>query len=157
MRQLFLAVLGAAGSLFLDLHALAINTDTSTFIGQVSPHCEIEDLEENYELDWRLGGLRKSVPFTISSNTDVSISYKYEQVQAPVGANPSEIFVLFEGLTQVRRIDNSPNTYSTPKEITLNSENNANLRLSVVLYQGSIHRSIPPGSYTYKATITCLF
>ena len=76
MRQLFLAVLGAAGSLFLDLHALAVNTDTSTFIGEVSPLCEIEDLEENYELDWRLGGLRKSVPFTISSNTDVSISYK---------------------------------------------------------------------------------
>ena len=157
MRQLFLAVLGAAGSLFLDLPALAIITDTSSFIGQVSARCEIEDLEENYELDWRLGGLRKSVPFTISSNTALSISYKYEQVQAPIGANPSEIFVLYEGLTQVRRIDNSPNTYSTPKEITLNAENKANLSLSVILYRGTIYRSIPPGSYTYKATITCLF
>ena len=157
MRNLLLVVFGVAGLQVSGLPALAqMAQDATEFTGAIAASCSISNLEENYQLDWRLSGLRKSVAFTISSNQAVSASYSYEKVSAPEGASPSEIFTLYQDSTQLVSLRNSPNTPSAAQSINLSSQNSASMRLSVVLYKGSIYRSIPPGEYHYRATISCL-
>ena len=59
MRELLLAALAAlaaAGSLLMDLLALAqLSNTTSTFSGQVAATCEIANLPENISLDYNSG------------------------------------------------------------------------------------------------------
>lgn len=153
MRQLLLAAFVAASSLQIRLPAAAqLDTDLSIFTGEVPASCSITNLEDNYVLPWSMGGLRGSASFTITANTQVSVSASYEEIQVPPNANPSEIFRLYQGNTQLISLSTTPKS----QQITFDSENSASLRLSVVLYKGTIYNSVPPGDYTYRATISCL-
>ena len=153
MRKLLLAALGAAGLLLIDLPVLAqLSNTTSTFTGEVPASCSIMNLAENYVLPWSMGGLRGTAPFTISANLPVSISANYEQVQVPENANPSKIFRLYQGNTQILSLTSS----SKSQQLNLDSQNAASLSLSVVLYKGTIYNSIPPGNYAFRVMISCL-
>lgn len=153
MRQLLLTALGAAGSLLVDLPALAqLSNTTSTFTAEVPASCAITNLEENYVLPWSMGGLRGTAEFTISANSSVSISANYEQVQVPGGANPTKIFRLNQGNTLLFDVDAS----SKSEQLNLDSQGSASLSLDVVLYKGTIYNSIPPGNYAFRVLISCL-
>jgi len=56
VRRLLLAALGAAGSLLMELPALAqLSNTTSTFSGQVAATCEFnlpENIEMNYDANF---------------------------------------------------------------------------------------------------------
>ena len=73
MRNLLLVVFSVAGLQVSGLPALAqMAQDSTDFTGAIAASCSISKLEENYQLDWRLSGLRKSVAFTISSNQAIA-------------------------------------------------------------------------------------
>ena len=70
MRRLLLAALTSAGSLLMELPALAqLSNTTSTFSGQVAATCEFLDLRENIVMSVQpRGALRYQHDFFVKAN-----------------------------------------------------------------------------------------
>ena len=85
MRRLLLAALGAAGSLLVDLPALAqLSNTTSTFSGQVAAFCSI-NLPENISLEYK--------------NLDNSLMIPAESVELQLLSNLSRPRLVIDQLT----------------------------------------------------------
>ena len=156
VQQLLLAAFGAAGLLLIKSPALSqLSDETSTFTGEVAASCSITGLQNSYEMTFRQSGLRVTTdPFTLTSNVPVSISISYSAIQTPINASPTGIFTAGQsGVGQ--STTRSPNQSSAPLEV-VRDNNQASVYASVIIYKGSIHDTLPPGDYTYQATISCL-
>ena len=156
MQQLLLAALGAAGVLLLKSPALAqLSDETSTFTGEVAAACSITGLKNSYEMTYRLSGLRVTTePFTLKSNVPVSVSISYSAIQTPPNASPTGSFTISQTGNGQSNTRNS-NQSSPPLEVTLDN-NQASIYASVTVYKATIYNTLPPGDYTYQATISCL-
>ena len=156
MQQLLLAALGAAGLLVIKSPALSqLSDETSTFTGEVAAACSITGLQDSYAMTYRQSGLRVTTdPFTLTSNVPVSVSIKYSAIQTPPNASPTGSFTISQtgnGQSNTR----SSNQSSPPLEVALNN-NQASIYASVTIYKATIYNTLPPGDYTYQATISCL-
>ena len=164
MRKLLPAALGAAGSLLVDLSALAqLSNTTSSFSGEVSPSCQITGLKDGYALrnltsnngDPRLQSYAHT--FSVESNVTASLTVSYEILSEPQG------FVAQNRWASLNARDQNGNA-NMNNELFSQSENSPTTPF-VLDTPGSISawvsmlimaKSMPPGSYSYRATLTCL-
>jgi len=151
-----MAGLGAAGLLLVNLHALAqLSNDTSTFSGQVAASCSINNLQSEYSLPINNGFLYSGYqPFEAVSNSQIRMTAKYETLQEPSGFNPQYRRLIFR---QVVNGDPLVGKYvdvsgqETPSQTFNDSPGTATAQLLLV-----VGKSLQPGSYSYRVTISCL-
>ena len=159
MRQLLLAALGAAGSLLLDLPALAqISNTTSTFSGEVAPTCSISGLNSDYSLSPNSGYLQTDgyyQNFQIDSNSSVEMSTKYQIISEPPGFAPTVRKV------DIRQVLNG-NSYSFVSSARVPNTSSSAISLQDTPGTASaqvrmfIGPNLLPGTYSYLVTISCL-
>ena len=163
MRRLLLAALGAAGSLLIELPALAqLSNTTSTFSGQVAATCSILRLPENmsYWYEHTDNTLRLRTNFDVTSNLSSSrltIDRLTVVEEPPPNGQTirSDITVFADygntvvGLTATK--DQASLSKPFPVPVTVVIEGLVDTREWQI-----VHSMLPPGRYTYRTTITCL-
>ena len=164
MRQLLLAGLGAAGSLLMGLPALAqLSNTTSTFTGEVAATCEF-NLPENISLSYRSdnNSLTYGSDFVLTTNAPV-IRMSVSELTVIKEPPPRESTIVPE----VRiRYDEENMSLSVRKNVGSTSEPfpvststfNRLLLLATVETSAQVNSlyQLPPGEYSYRATISCL-
>ena len=166
MRRLLLAALGAAGSLLMDLPALAqLSNTTSTFSGQVAATCEF-NLPENIEMSYD-GNFNRLIAFyefelnTNQAEYNLSLStVTVNKEPQPLGQEISPVAKV--GFLYGKRYSNFLSATKTfggdgIVESISSSLNQLRLEMQVKTNQMVDNRwEIPPGEYSYSVTITCL-
>ena len=162
MRRLLLAALGAAGSLLIDLPALAqLSNTTSTFSGQMAASCSFNspnNLSLNYDANQNL--LRGESEFTVLRNSnEVTLNISAIQVinePTPIASAVTPRLSIFSELGAILTA-NKLGEVRRPFEVTPNIPNRLNLVFLVTTSNNVENRfELPPGNYTYRATISCL-
>ena len=168
MRRLLLAVLGAAGSLLMELPALAqLSSDTSTFSGAIAATCLFDGLEDSYSMIYydSVNYLRSSAYFEISTNLP-SIRVEVSQVTTNAESyalNNSTIYAaaMFyqrdsSGRSFQRAMGTKSGAGSTPLlDMTVGDR----FRLDLMVYSNNRQNNLyqlGPGQYSYTTTISCL-
>jgi len=163
LRQLLLAALGAAGSLLMNLPALAqTSTGTSTFSGQVAATCQINDLAENIPLSYNANWNSLS-----SANRQFELSTNISTVRvhvSPVAVvrEPDPIASRIEARIVVDDYSNAffadkNNEGALDYNVSDSEPNYFAIRIAVYTanFVGGRYE-LPTGDYSYRATISCL-
>ena len=166
MRKLLLAALGAAGSLLIELPALAqISNTTSTFTGDVAASCEFS-LPENLSMGYvsRTNSLNGGYGFGVTTNSSV-IRMGVSEVTVIKEPPPRESSIVPEvrviyvkgNMTYTAYGSKNVSLTSGPLSVSASALNSFSIVGTVktssqvnTLYQ------LPPGEYSYRVTITCL-
>ena len=166
MRLLLLVALGAAGSLLMDLSALAqLSSTTSTFSGDIAATCAIDDLREarqisyNAETNSFLSGLDYFSLSTNVSNVRLGLSRvtTNSEPQAVNGVTILADAAIFQvqggSLTLAATGSKTTNTTSPP----LSASSTFALRSSIATTNpiNGVFQLLP-GSYSYSITLWCL-
>ena len=164
MRRLLLPALGAAGSLLLDLTALAqLSNTTSTFTGEVAATCEF-NLPENISLSYRSDNntLSYGSDFVLTTNTPV-IRMSVSELTVIKEPPPRESAIVPE--VRIRydeenmSVSGRRNVGSTSEPFPVSTSTFNRLVLEATVQTSSQVNSLyqlPPGEYSYRATVTCL-
>ena len=164
MRRLLLAVLGAAGSLLMELPALAqLSNTTSTFSGQVAATCEINNLAENIPLTYRADLNYLASParkFDLSTNiSTVRIHVAPVAIvnEPPPYASGIIAKVLVDDYASDFLIADKSDEGVKSYNVSTSQPNYFSVRMSAFtesMVDGKYE--LPSGSYTYRAIISCL-
>ena len=166
MRGLLFAAFGAAGSLLVDLPALAqLAGDTSTFSGEVAASCSF-NLPDSLSMGY--GGTRKSLSvgygFNVTTNASV-IRMSVDQLtvinEPPPGASPivPTVYIRYSDGNDAYLVYGSKTSgqVSAPLSVSSSDPNLFNIFGSVEtssMVDGKFQ--LPPGNYSYSTTISCL-
>ena len=160
MRQLLLAALGAAGSLLMDLPALAqLSNATSTFSGQVTAVCEL-NLPENISLEYQPANWLRGVQnFDLTANISpvtlhVSPAVVVNEPPPYASAITATTFVIGSDFIRADKVVEGSKAFN----VNTSSSNTFNLRFEVATSSmaGGSRFELPPGDYSYRVTISCL-
>ena len=159
MRELLLAALGAAGSLLMDLPALAqLSNTTSTFSGQLAAACEF-NLPENVLLEyqpanWLLGEDGFDLTANISPVTlHISPAVVINEPLPYASAITASTAITGTDFFRVYKADEGSKAF----DVDTSSSNRFNLRFEVAttsLVGGRFE--LPGGNYSYRIIISCL-
>lgn len=163
MRQLLMAALSAAGLLMTAQTALAqTSITTSTFSGEIAANCEFSDLADNYTLD-----------YSSTYNNLISARHRFE-----LTANSSTVRIHVSPVIAI--IEPPPNLHSIKPRVTVDDPhlndvwgekdtdgvmtynvdtlgpNYFYIRMLVSTSYLNGKMDLPPGQYSYRATISCL-
>lgn len=166
-RGLQQLLLGAAGSLLIDLPTLAvISSDTTTFSGEVAAKCTFDGLGNSYSMtyDSAGNGLKKSVYFDVATNAP-EIRIEVSQLntnQEAFGLNGTTVRAS-ASVFQIRGNTTSFSASSTKNnsgrsQPTNISEGNT-FRLDTLVWTNervNNRYQLGPGEYSYSFTISCL-
>ena len=167
MRQLLLAALVPAGSLLVGLPALAqLSNTTSTFSGQVAATCLIS-MSDNITLLYnsRWNYLAASDVFQLTANaSQVRLSIDRLNVNNEPVPTASEIaarvdidFISPENNLYAIRATKASGAVETFLGLDSGVPNSFNVLAMIDTAQQSNGRyELPPGEYSYTATISCL-
>ena len=165
MRQLLLTALGAAGSLLMDLPALAqLSNTTSTFSGQIAASCSI-NLPENISL-----GFQPNNSLTISRDIEVTANFQIQlsidqltvvNEPQPEGQTIRATVSIWQVSGNMITLTQASKTESSGVQsffVPANDPTNLNLTASVTTASMDEFDKylLPDGRYTYRTTISCL-
>ena len=165
MRQLLLTALGAAGSLLMDLPALAqLSNTTSTFSGQIAASCSI-NLPENISL-----GFQPNNSLTISRDIEVTANFQIQlsidqltvvNEPQPEGQTIRATVSIWQVSGNMITLTQASKTESSGVQsffVPANDPTNLNLAASVTTASMDEFDKylLPDGRYTYRTTISCL-
>ena len=163
MRQLLLAALGAAWSLLVDLPVLAqLSSESVFFHGQMAASCSFnlpDNLSLNYEANQNL--LRGESEFDVLTNSN-EVTFHISTIQVineptPYASGITPRLSIFNGLGATATA-NKVGEAQMPFEVTPNVPNRLNLVFLVTTSNNVENRfELPPGNYSYRATISCLW
>ena len=167
MRQLLLAALGAAGSLLMDLPALAqISNTTSTFSGDIAATCLFDGLEDSYSMtyDSERNRLREFVYFDVITNlpsVKIGMSQVNPNQEAPAlnGATLGTTATIMQVIngSHMWRGNSTQDRSGTSVDIDISRSNNMRLDLMVwSTNQIDGKHQLGPGRYSYSFTVSCL-
>ena len=166
MRQLLLAALGAAGSLLMELPALAqLSNTTSTFSGQIAASCPF-DLPETISLtyDSDNNGIRRFTFFDLLTNASevrIAIGRVITNIEPPQTGSSIEAEVtidsMFEGnFKLVRATKATESSLSFPTYTVGPTRFGITFEVKTAGWTNDGKYELPPGAYSYTTTIYCL-
>ena len=163
MRRLLLAALGAAGSMLIDLPALAqLSNTTSTFSGQVAATCEFNNLAENFLLSYR-GDANyldsRLQNFELSTNLSgvrISVDRVVVLSEPPPYASSIQARIMVDHPTSGYSFISDKNIAGS-RGFNLSASKLFTIQMAVFtesLVEGKYE--LPSGNYSYRTTIYCL-
>ena len=167
MRKLLLAALGAAGSLLVDLPALAqLSNATSTFSGQVAANCSF-NLPENIALTYYSNLNRMAVFEEFELTTNISPVRIHASRLVVVSEPPpyaSEItahLYIYDFVNQVQVVATKSYEDSQGQEFSFSTTNPNSFWIDFQVRtqsraDNSERYELPSGDYSYRTTISCL-
>jgi len=164
VRQLLLAALGAAGSLLMELPALAqISNTTSTFSGDVAAACDF-NLPENIPLNYASSANMLDTYFNrffLTANIPLArihVSRAVVLAEPPPYASSIILIIAIDdvgGGNSVQAGKDNDGTFTFP--VSTSSQNNFDLRAFVYTSGRTENKfELPRGNYSYRTTISCL-
>jgi len=167
VRQLLLAALGAAGSLVVDLPALAqLSNATSTFSGQVAATCSI-DLPQSYPLSYISVNNQLFTMEELFFSTNAGV-VKLSVDAIAVNSEPPPLSSEITARISVAKADEwlagdwaiaTKSNASAIKTYNVDTVNPVSFTLQFEVKTtgtSSGRYELPPGNYSYTATISCL-
>ena len=161
----FLSCLGAslAGLLVCCPAVMAFDSEQFSFSGEVSPSCQITGLQDGYALrnltsyngDPRLQSYAHT--FYVESNVTASLTVSYEILSEPQGFVAQNRWASLNARDQ-NGAGNMNNTLYSQSEnsptppFVLDTPGSISATVGMLI----MAESMPPGSYRYRATLTCL-